>query len=58
MEHMLREMVRASKTLLEEERRPLIGWVQVVPLAFWAISAVYREGLLVCPLKAGVVRES
>lgn len=58
MEHMIREMVRASKTLLDEERHPLIGWVQVVPLVFWAISAVYREGLLACPLKVGVLRES
>ena len=42
-ERMIREVVRALKAILQEERRDIRGWMDVVPALQWALNTAYRE---------------
>ena len=42
-ERMMREVVRALKTILQEERRDIREWVDVVPAVQWALNTAYCE---------------
>ena len=40
---MMREVVRAFKAILQEDRRCINEWVDVVPAVQWALNTAYRE---------------
>ena len=42
-ERLMREVVRALKAILQEERRDIRKWVDVVPAVQWALNTAYRE---------------
>ena len=42
-ERKMREEVRASKAILQEERRDIREWVDVVPAVQWALNTAYPE---------------
>ena len=42
-ERMMREVVRALKAILQEERRDIREWMEVVPAVQWALSTTCRE---------------
>ena len=42
-ERMMREVVRALKAILQEERRDIREWMDVVPAFQWALNTAYRE---------------
>ena len=42
-ERMMREMVRALKAILREERRNIREWLDVVPAVQWALNTAYCE---------------
>ena len=39
----MREVVRALKAILQEERRDIREWVDVVSAVQWALNTAYRE---------------
>lgn len=43
----MREILRTFSTMLNEKRHPLAEWVQLVPVAQWALNAAYRERYLI-----------
>ena len=48
-EWMMREVVRALKAILQEERRDIREWVDVVPKVQWALNTAYRERYVSTP---------
>ena len=48
-ERVMREMVRALKTILQEERRHIREWVDVVPAVQWTLNTAYRERYATTP---------
>ena len=42
-DRIVREVVRALKAILQEERRDIREWVSVVPAVQWALNTAYRE---------------
>ena len=51
VERMMRAIIRTLKALLNEGRRSLDEWVNIVPVAPWVLNAAYRERLKACPYK-------
>ena len=39
----MQEVVRALQAILQEERRDIREWVDVVPAVQWALNTAYRE---------------
>ncbi|CAN0536633.1 unnamed protein product, partial [Scytosiphon promiscuus] len=42
-ERMVKEVVRALKSILSEQRRTVSEWVDVLPAAQWALNTSFRE---------------
>ena len=42
-ERMMREVVRVLKAILQDERRDIREWVNVVPVVQWALNTACRE---------------
>ena len=42
-EQMMREVMRTLEEILQEERRDICEWVDVVPAVQWALNTVYCE---------------
>ena len=42
-ERMVREVVRALKSILSEQRKQVAEWVDVLPAAQWALNTSFRE---------------
>ena len=42
-ERMMREVAHTLKVILQEERRDIREWVDVVPAVQWALNTAYRE---------------
>ena len=42
-ERMVREVVRALKSILSEQRKQVAEWVDVLPAAQWALNTLVRE---------------
>ena len=41
-ERMVREVVRALKSILSEQRKQVADWVDVLPAAQWALNTSFR----------------
>ena len=41
-ERMVREVVRALKSILSEQRKQVAEWVDVLPAAKWALNSSFR----------------
>ena len=48
-ERMVREVVRALKPILSEQRKQVAEWVDVLPAAQWALNTSFRERYLNTP---------
>ena len=42
-ERMVKEVIRALRSILSEQRRPVSDWVNVLPAAQWALNTSFRE---------------
>ena len=42
-ERMVRQVVRALKSILSEQRKQVAEWVDVLPAAQWALKTSFRE---------------
>ena len=42
-ERMVKEVIRALRSILPEQRRPASDWVNVLPAAQWALKTSFRE---------------
>ena len=42
-ERLVREVVRALKSILSEQRKQVAEWVDVLPAAQWALNTSFRE---------------
>ena len=40
---MMRDVVRAFKSILQEERRDIREWLDVVPAVQWTLNTTYHE---------------
>ena len=47
---MVREVVRAFKSILSEQRKQVAEWVDVLPAAQWALNTSFRERYRNTPL--------
>lgn len=54
---MVRQIVHNIKALLNEERRPFVDWVQVVPVGQCTLNYSYSEWCQACLVKVVLGRE-
>lgn len=57
VDHIMREIKRTFKALLNKWRHPLGDWVQGAPVVWWALNAAYRGRYHACLYKMSFGRE-